>query len=311
MTDVVTDTNSQVADASASAAAEQTAGQDTSTQENQTQQTSQAVDESPIAKAIREDQEAAEKAKGTKKTVSKDGEIKTDTEETEESEETKDDETEEESDESKETKETEIPDAEEEKQKGAEARKTALQTEIRDLVAKRNEVRQEYETEIAKQYRTESVEELVGQGLDQQEAENEALKQEIQMREFNNHVSNLNQQLDLESLQIMQDFPVFDRESPLYDKDLAERAKGIYLKAANQKIDPRTGYVVQTNVTPYEIYKAFADTHVNVAQSSREQGRVEGQKDADQNLAAAETISSTAPKPKAEDPFLNGLLGNR
>lgn len=196
----------------------------------------------------------------------------------------------------------------EEVAKGAEARKLALQTEIRELVATRNKARADVEAENAKAYRTETPEELVEQGLTPEEAENEALRQEIQMREFNTHVADLNATLNIESLQVMQDFPVFDSDSPEFDQDLSNRVRDLYQKAAQPQVDQRTGLVTKSNLPPYEFYKAFADTHSSSGQKSRAEGQIEGQKAADKQLAAAETPTSTAPRKKAEDPFLKGLL---
>lgn len=228
-------------------------------------------------------------------------------------EEAKDEESEEESkEEEEETKEEESKDESEteaERVKGAEARKQALQTEIRELVAKRNDARAEYEAEIAKHYRTETTEELIEQGLSEAEAENEKLKQEMQMRDFNTHVADLNGTLNIEALQVMQDFPVFDPDSPMFDEKLAERVKGLYERAAQPVIDKKTNLVIKSNIPPYEFYKAFAETHTESSAKSRVEGEIEGKKAAEQETAAAEIPSNSAPqRTKKQDPFLKGLL---
>ena len=211
----------------------------------------------------------------------------------------------------------ELPDAEEEsaeeaetKAKGAEARKEALQTEIRELVSRRNEIRKEIADELAKSYRTETPEELEEQGLSPEEAEKEILRQENEMLKFNTHVADLNNTLNIEALQVMQDFPVFDPDSSSYDKDLADRVRGLYERAAQTQIDEKTGLVISSNLPPYEFYKAFAETHQSSGEKSRVQGQIDGQKAADKELAAAEVPSSTAPKTQKQDPFLKGLLSS-
>lgn len=218
------------------------------------------------------------------------------------------DDTDETDDENQEEEDDESESDAQEHAKGAEARKQALQTEIRELVAKRNELRQEVEQTNSQAYRTETPEELVEQGLSQEEAENEALRQEMQMREFNTHVADLNANLNLEALQVMQDFPVFDPDSSDYDSDFSAKVRTLYEQAAQPKVDRRTGLVVQSNIAPYEFYKAFADTRTESGTQSRVEGQIEGQKAADKQLAAAETPSSTAPRTKKTDPFLAGLL---
>ena len=192
-----------------------------------------------------------------------------------------------------------------EPKKGAEARKEQLQSEIRDLVSKRNELRQEITNINAQVYQPASAEQLVDQGYDPAMARVEALEQRTQMAEFNAYVSDLNASLNTEALRVMSDFPVFDPESPQFDKSLSERAEAVYRQAAQIQIDPNTGLTVQANALPYDIYKAFAET----AQSGSQTGAVQGQRAAEKNLAAADTVSSAAPKAPKEDLFLKGLLG--
>lgn len=210
-----------------------------------------------------------------------------------------------------ETPEEETPEApveevkEEEPKKGAEARKEQLQSEIRDLVSKRNELRQEITNVNAQVYQPATAEELVEQGYDPALARVEALEQRTQMAEYNAYVADLNANLNTESLRVMSDFPVFDPESDQYDKSLAERATAVYKQAAQVQVDPNTGLTVQANALPYDIFKAFAET----AQSGTQAGAVKGQIAAEKNLAAADTVSSAAPKAPKEDLFLKGLLG--
>lgn len=220
------------------------------------------------------------------------------------------DQEEEEPEESEEDKAAKKSDDEQEAEraKGADARKQALQTEIRELVSKRNDLRAEVEQQNAKAYRVETAEELADQGLTEEEAENEILRQEMQMREFNLHVADLNANLNIEALQVMQDFPVFDPDSSEFDETLRDRVRVLYEQAAQPQVDKRTGLVLKSNIAPYEFYKAFAETHQSSGAKSRIEGKIEGQKAADKQLAAAETPSSTAPRTAKEDPFLKGLL---
>ena len=212
---------------------------------------------------------------------------------------------EEDSEESEEPTE-EIPEEEPaEPKKGAEARKEQLQSEIRELVSKRNELRQQITDTNAQVYQPKTAEELVDEGYDPAMARVEALEQRTQMAEFNAYVSDLNASLNTEALRVMSDFPVFDPESPQFDKSLSQRAEAVYRQAAQIQVDPNTGLTVQANALPYDIYKAFAET----AQSGSQTGAVQGQRAAEKNLAAADTVSSAAPKAPKEDLFLKGLLG--
>lgn len=188
----------------------------------------------------------------------------------------------------------------------AEERKAAISSEIRKLVATREGLRSAIAAENAKVYAPQTADELIAGGIDPTTARMEALEQRTQMAEFNAHVADLNANLNAEALQVMHDFPVFDPQSPQYDKNLAERATNVYTQAANQQVDPRTGLIVQSNALPYNIYKAFAEIHAMGSQN----GKVSGQQAAEKMLAATEPTSSLAPKTPKEDPFLKGLMPN-
>lgn len=201
--------------------------------------------------------------------------------------------------------EVEEADKEVEPKKDAESRKEALNLEIRDLVSKRNELRAEITDINAKVYTPQSAQELIDQGVDPALARVEALEQRTQMAEFNAHVTDLNANLNIESLQVMNDFPVFNPDAPEYDEALSQRAREVYEQAAQIQTDPKTGLIIQSNANPYNIYKAFAET----AGKGVQDGAVKGQIAAEKNLAAADTVSSAAPKQPKEDNFLKGLTG--
>lgn len=196
--------------------------------------------------------------------------------------------------------------APEEPKKGAEARKEQLQTEIRELVAKRNVLRDEVANVNSQVYAPQTAEELVAEGMEPAMARVEALEQKAAMSEFNAHVADLNANLNVEALQVMSDFPVFNPDAPEYDKSLAERARRVYEKAAAIETDDKTGLIVNAQVLPYEIYKEFAEA----AQAGKQAGAVKGQIAAEKNLAAVDPISSAAPAQPKEDLFLKGLMAS-
>ena len=138
-------------------------------------------------------------------------------------------------------------------------------------------------------------------------AEIQALRQENQMAAFNQHVSETNASLNTESLQLMADYPVFDSKSKQYNEHLATQVNALYQRVAGIETDQKTGLITNVQTLPYDFYKSFADIHSAGAQN----GQVTGQRAAEKMLAAAETPSSTAPKPPKDDPFLAGLTMGR
>lgn len=192
--------------------------------------------------------------------------------------------------------------------KGADARKAQLQSEIRDLVARKNQLRDETASKTGEHYAAKTAEELIEDGVDPAEARVQALEQKQELKEWNDKVSDLNQSINVESLQIMADFPMFNPgteadPNPEFNSELSEMAKETYNKAANIQVDKNTELIVSANVLPYDIYKSFADAYSLGAAS----GTIKGEQAADKNEAAADTPSSAAPKPKKTDPFLAGL----
>ncbi len=191
--------------------------------------------------------------------------------------------------------------------KRAVERKEQLQSEIRQLVSQKNELRNEIASRNAQVYRPQSADDLIAEGVDPAIARVEALEQRTQMAEYNAHVTDLNANLNVESLQVLADFPVYDPNSPQYDAGFANRVASIYQRSAGIQTDPQTGLVMSATVLPYETYKAFAETYSSGAQK----GQVSGQKAAEKMLAAADTPSSSIPQSHAkEDPFLTGFMSN-
>lgn len=188
--------------------------------------------------------------------------------------------------------------------KGAEARKEQVNTEIRDLVSKRNELRAEVEWANSQLYRAQTPEELMEEGIDPAMARIDAMEQRAQIAEYNTQVSNLNFQLETESLQVKAEMPVFDPMSPNFDATFAAKVSQAYQRVAAIQTDPTTGYITNANVTPYQFYKDFADTYA----LSQQAGQIKGQKAADRQLASADVMPSSAPKAEKQDDFLAGML---
>lgn len=209
----------------------------------------------------------------------------------------------EEEDETGNTEETPGEAEPEQPKKTAEARKEQLSTEIRDLVSQRNKLRDDIARKNAEVYQPASLEQLQEQGMDEATARVTALEQRTQIAEFNARAADVTASLNTEALQVMHDFPVFDPESPQYDKGLSKLAEGIYTKAAGIQTDPKTGLIYDAAVMPYQIYRSIAQAH----EAGASTGKVQGQRASEKMLAATETPTSVAPPTPKEDPFLSGL----
>jgi hypothetical protein len=192
-----------------------------------------------------------------------------------------------------ETEETET----EQPKKGAEVR-------IRQLVAQNHQMQETIKDLTAKVYRAQTPQEILAADEDgtvsPEMAEIQSLKEERQISDWTNHVTNLNTRLEAEANLILRDYPEFDPSSDSFDEGLSTKAQSLYLRAAAMETDPNTGLVVNANLTPYEIYQTLAEARRDAVKT----GEVKGQKASDKMLAAADTTSVAAPKPVKKDPLL-------
>ena len=141
-------------------------------------------------------------------------------------------------------------------QSKADERKAQLNTEIRDLVSQRNALKAEVEKINAEAYQVATEDELVDQGYSATDAKVEALRQAIEMKEYNDKVADAQLSISSEAQRVLDDFPIFNENSDEYDKELATEA--FQLLQANLILDPNTQQVIGSNVSPYQLYKTLA-----------------------------------------------------
>lgn len=199
-------------------------------------------------------------------------------------------ETETESESEDETEETET------KPTKADERKTQLNTEIRDLVAQRNALKEEV-AKANEVYQPATEEDLVNDGMDATEAKVEALRQAIEVKDYNDKVADAQLTIESESQRVLQDYPIFNPDNESYDEDLSLEAA--QLLEANLIQDPNTGQIIGSNVSPYQLYKTLA----KASGISGAKGQIKGQQATEKMLANADANSSTAPAKKADDPL--------
>ena len=186
----------------------------------------------------------------------------------------------------------------------AENRKQQLNQEIRELVATRDKTRREVENLNSQYYKPASVEELVNNGMDENEARFERMNQELALRDYTAQVTETTNTVNTEVLQVFSDFPQFDPESSEYDKELAAETAQTYKEIAGIREDPNTGHIVDVKVLPYNFYKYVA----SIQKKSQTRGEVSARKNVEKQFATAEnpvqTAKSHAPK---KDQFEEGF----
>lgn len=192
----------------------------------------------------------------------------------------------------------------------ADERKAQLNTEIRDLVAQRNALKQEVEKATGEVYQPATEADLMEEGMSATDAKVEALRQTMEVRDYNERVAEAQLTLGSESLRVMNDFPIFNPDSDQFDQELAEEAASLLesnlIRDKNvPEIDPSTGQptgrgiIIGSNVSPYRFYKTLA----RAAAISSTQGQLKGQQAQQEMLANADAPAATAPAKKKADPL--------
>lgn len=195
--------------------------------------------------------------------------------------------------------ETEVDETVEDKPKrDAESRKEQLNTEIRDLVAQRNALKEEVTKANAEVYQPATEQQLVDEGLSATDAKVEALRQQIEMRDYNERVAEAQLTIESEANRVIQDFPTFNPDSPDYDSELATEAAELLQQ--NLITDPNTGQIIGSNVSPYQLYKTLA----RATGISATKAQLKGQQATESMYANADTASSAAPPAKPKDPLM-------
>lgn len=180
----------------------------------------------------------------------------------------------------------------------ADARKEQLNTEIRDLVATRNQIKAEVETLNSQYYKPASVDELTqqvnpetGEYYNTLEAKIEAINQERQVERYNNQVSEARLNLFSDAQRAVSDFSIFDESSKDYIPTLAsqvdQQLKNVLV------LDPNTGQLIGSRESPYNIYKTAYEAY----NLGRTQAAANGQKAVSRMMNQAD-IPTSAPAPK-------------
>lgn len=183
----------------------------------------------------------------------------------------------------------------------ADERKAQLNAEIRDMVAERNALKESIEKLNAETYKPQTAEELVEEGYSEEVAEVRALKQELELQQYNQKVLEAQTNLSEQATQVMKDYPIFDPDSPDYVSEIADSAAQAL--ASSLILDPNTNQIVGTHLSPYQIYKPIADAY----KLSQVKGKLQGQRATEKMLASVDAQPSATPKKPKSDPLLDIL----
>lgn len=128
----------------------------------------------------------------------------------------------------------------------------------------------------------------------------QALQAERQQEQYQAQVQASMKQLETDANKVVEDFPVFNPDSPQYNKALADSAAQV-LKA---NLIVENGVPVGSRVSPYQLYKSFADVY----QVGTASGEAKGQKATANMLRNADVTGSvSAASNTKSDPYLEAF----
>lgn len=183
----------------------------------------------------------------------------------------------------------------EDKKRGAEARirqlneeKKSLEIQLADALSR---VLPEYDVDKA-----------IADGKDPAEARLEALEQKDLHRELGAAVTGLNVELNQQANYVERDFPYMDTTNENRTPEeiaFAEEVTEMWFQAADVKVktDPTTGakFITQAKIPLYDFVKKMD----GIRNSGRQSGEAQGQRNAEQQLAAVEIPTGPAPRKDA------------
>jgi hypothetical protein len=190
------------------------------------------------------------------------------------------------------------------------------------LVNENKELRAQVEELNNQVYRPQTEQELIDEGLSPEMAEVRALKQQMELRDFNSRVYETQNYLSSEAAEVIQSYSIFDPKpdaegkptNPDYQPQLAAQAaealsRSLIRDPNTEQVDqngnriPGTGQIIGYNLSPLQIYKPIADAF----EIAKAQGQIQGQKATDQMIGNTDAPSSAAPKEPKKDPLMDIL----
>jgi hypothetical protein len=134
----------------------------------------------------------------------------------------------------------------------------------------RQRTRQQIQQQIDQTYGFKTEEELIQEGLNQNDARFEALRQELAYKEQRAQITEMNANLQIEAVNVFNDYPVYNPKSKDYDPEFTQRVENAYKRAARLQTDEQ-GIVLNAEEPLYDFYKEMADAYTSGATKGSEQ----------------------------------------
>lgn len=187
--------------------------------------------------------------------------------------------------------------------------KPKSENRFQNLANENRDLKAEVERLTGEVYQPKTADDFEAEGMNAAEARVAALESRLEIKDFNEQVSQAQSAIGGDSMQVLNDFPWANPDSEDFDEDLHGQAAE--LLEANLVRHPQIpeigpdgqptglGMVIGANVPPYQLYQTL-DRARGI---SATKGQMKGQQAMETQLANADTASAAAPANKAADPL--------
>lgn len=142
----------------------------------------------------------------------------------------------------------------------------------RRRIQERQRTKREVEQKLDQSYGPKTAEELVEEGMSEAQAQVEALRQDMQYERQRTQIAELNASLQVEAVNVFNDFPVFKEGSPEYDPEFAQMVEQQYRQAARLETDDN-GIVINAEIPLYDYYENMARIYNRGSTKGQQQGQ--------------------------------------
>ena len=177
----------------------------------------------------------------------------------------------------------------------AAAQKARNEQYARQRIQERQRTRQNVEQQIEQAYGAKSEQELIDEGMTEQQAQIEALRQEMQFERQKTQIAELNAGLQAEAVNITNDFPVFNPNSKEYDPEFAQIVEQQYKTASRLQTDDN-GIVINADVPLYDFYQQMH----NIYSRGTSRGQTQGQQEYQQMMSRTENPGGSSSTSKGD-----------
>jgi hypothetical protein len=160
----------------------------------------------------------------------------------------------------------------------------------RQRIQNRERNQQEIAQKLDEKYGPKTEDQLIEEGLTPEQAQIQALREEMAYERQKTHVAQINAGMQADAVNVMNDFPVFNPDSNDYDPEFAKLVEQQYQTAARLRFDDEDkSLVLNAEVPLYDFYQQMATIYNRGAT----RGTQQAQKSVMKTLSRTESVGGS------------------